>query len=109
MGCTDSELTYTSPGLVLPNNLTCTASATKSRLRFLQAATEKAATAKTEDKNAVATQTSAENTVNPALVNQSNPITFSVCPVPHPVCTSDVSGNKLYTDYFDQLIADTKT
>merc|ERR1712032_431043 len=88
---------------------TCTASATKSRLRFLQATTEKAATPKTEEKATVATQTSAENTVNPALVNQSNPITFSVCPVQHPVCTSDVSGNKLYSDYFDQLIADTRT
>merc|ERR1712032_1575585 len=53
---------------------TCTASATKSRLRFLQATTEKAATPKTEEKATVATQTSAENTVNPALVNQSNPI-----------------------------------
>jgi hypothetical protein len=55
------------------------------------------------------TPTTAGSTVNPSLVNQSNPITFSVCPVQHPVCASDVSGNKLYADYFNQLIADTRT
>jgi len=102
--CTDSELTYTSPGLELPNNLTCTATATKSRLRFLQTAS-----ADTTNNSTVLTPTTASSTVNPSLVNQSNPITFSVCPVQHPVCKSDVSGNKLYSDYFDQLIADTKT
>jgi len=101
--CTDSELTYTSPGLELPSNLTCTATATKSRLRFLQPNT--AATNSTK----VLSGTDATTKVNPRLVNESNPITFSVCPIQHPVCTSDVSGNKLYTDYFDQLIADTKT
>jgi hypothetical protein len=102
--CTDSELTYTSPGLELPNNLTCTASATKSRLRFLQTAPAADTTNST-----VLTPTTASSTVNPSLVNQSNPITFSICPVQHPVCTSDVSGNKLYSDYFNQLIADTTT
>ena len=102
--CTDSELTYTSPGLELPNNLTCTATATKSRLRFLQTAP-----ADTTNNSTVLTPTTAEEAVNPSLVNQSNPITFSVCPVQHPVCNSDVSGNKLYSDYFDQFIADTKT
>jgi hypothetical protein len=102
--CTDSELTYTSPGLELPNNLTCTASATKSRLRFLQTEPSDVNTNST-----VLTPTTASSTVNPSLVNQSNPITFSVCPVQHPVCNSDVSGNKLYSDYFNQLIADTRT
>jgi hypothetical protein len=101
--CTDSDLTYTSPGLQLPTNLTCTASATTSRLRFLQN------TADTTNNSTILTPTSASSTVNPALVNQSNPITFSICPVQHPVCDSDVSGNKLYSDYFDQLIADTAT
>ena len=102
--CTDSELTYTSPGLELPNNLTCTANTTKSRLRFLQVAT-----ADTTNNSTILTPTTASSTVNPSLVNQSNPITFSVCPVQHPVCISDVSGNKLYSDYFTQLIADTRT
>ena len=103
--CTDSDLTYTSPGVSLPSNLTCSASATKSRLRFLQTTTTT-----TDTKNTtILTPTSASSNVNPSLVNQSNPITFSVCPVQHPVCTSDVSGNKLYSDYFDQLIADTRT
>jgi hypothetical protein len=102
--CTDSDLTYTSPGISLPTNLTCTASATKSRLRFLQTTPED-----TTNNSTILTPTSASSNVNPSLVNQSNPITFSVCPVQHPVCTSDVSGNKLYSDYFDQLIADTKT
>ena len=102
--CTDSDLTYTSPGIKLPNNLTCTASATKSRLRFLQTTP-----ADTTNNSTILTPTTASSSVNPSLVNQSNPITFSVCPVQHPVCNSDVSGNKLYSDYFDQMIADTKT
>merc|ERR1712151_1160754 len=92
--CTDSDLTYTSPGLQLPTNLTCTASATKSRLRFLQ-------TADTTNNSTILTPTDAADKVNP--------ITFSVCPVQHPVCKTDVSGNKLYSDYFDQLIKDTAT
>jgi hypothetical protein len=102
--CTDSDLTYTSPGLQLPTNLTCTASATKSRLRFLQTAT-----ADTTNNSTILTPTDAADKVNPSKVNQSNPITFSVCPVQHPVCATDVSGNKLYSDYFDQLIKDTAT
>jgi len=102
--CTDSDLTYTSPGLLLPTNLTCTATATKSRLRFLQTAT-----ADTTNNSTILTPTAADETVNPSKVNQSNPITFSVCPVQHPVCATDVSGNKLYSDYFDQLIKDTAT
>merc|ERR1712166_1030685 len=63
--CTDSELTYTSPGLELPNNLTCTATTTKSRLRFLQSAS-------TTNNSTVLTPTTASSTVNPSLVNQSN-------------------------------------
>ena len=102
--CTDSDLTYTSLGISLPNNLTCSASATKLRLRFLQTTDPN-----TNSNSTILTPTSASSNVNPSLVNQSNPITFSVCPIQHPVCTSDVSGNKLYSDYFDQLIEDTKT
>lgn len=100
--CTDSGLTYTSPGISLPANLTCTASAAKTKLRFLQT------TNSTVTVSSV-TPTTAGSTVNPSLVNQSNPITFSICPVQHPVCPSDVSGNKLYSDYFNQLITDTRT
>jgi len=106
--CTDSGLTYTSPGLALPTNLTCIANLAKSKLRFLQ--TTNTTTPLTPANNStVLTPTTAGSSVNPSLVNQSNPITFSVCPVQHPVCSSDVSGNKLYSDYFNQLIADTKT
>jgi len=105
--CTDSGLTYTSPGLSLPTNLTCTASAAKSKLRFLQ--TTNSTVAPPNNSSTVLTPTTAGSSVNPSLVNQSNPITFSICPVQHPVCPSDVSGNKLYSDYFNQLIADTKT
>jgi len=106
--CTDSGLTYTSPGLALPTNLTCVASAAKSKLRFLQT-TNTTTPAAPASNSTVLTPTTAGSSVNPSLVNQSNPITFSVCPVQHPVCPSDVSGNKLYSDYFNQLIADTKT
>jgi len=105
--CTDSELTYTSPGLILPTNITCIAGTAKAKLRFLQTTGSVAAPITTN--STVLTPTTAGSTVNPSLVNQSNPITFSVCPVPHPVCASDVSGNKLYSDYFNQLIADTRT
>jgi hypothetical protein len=101
--CTDSELTYTSPGLYLPNNITCTATSTKTRLRFLQN------TPVVNTNNTILTPTTASSTVNPSLVNQSNPITFSICPIQHPVCNSDVSGNKLYSDYFNQMIEDTKS
>jgi hypothetical protein len=105
--CTDSGLTYTSPGLNLPTNITCIAGTAKAKLRFLQTTGSVAAPITTN--STVLTPTTAGSTVNPSLVNQSNPITFSVCPVPHPVCASDVSGNKLYSDYFNQLIADTRT
>ena len=106
--CTDSALTYTAPGLSLPSNITCVAAASKAKLRFLQTTTGSVAAPITSN-STVLTPTTAGSTVNPSLVNQSNPITFSVCPVQHPVCASDVSGNKLYSDYFNQLIADTRT
>jgi hypothetical protein len=105
--CTDSGLTYTSPGLALPSNITCVAGTSKAKLRFLQTTTNTGAPI--TGNSTVLTPTTAGSTVNPSLVNQSNPITFSVCPVQHPVCASDVSGNKLYSDYFNQLIADTRT
>jgi len=105
--CTDSGLTYTSPGLSLPSNITCLAGTSKAKLRFLQTSTNTGAPI--TGNSTVLTPTTAGSTVNPSLVNQSNPITFSVCPVQHPVCASDVSGNKLYSDYFNQLIADTRT
>ena len=99
--CTDPGLTYTSSGIALPTNLTCTATAPVAKLRFLQTVTQANST--------VLTPSTAGSTVNPSLVNQSNPITFSVCPVQHPTCPSDITGNKIYSDYFNRFIADTKT
>ena len=103
--CADSGLTYTSPGLALPTNITCSSTASKSKLRFLQTST----TTAVANNTTVITPTSAGTTVNPSGVNQSNPITFSICPLQHPICPTDVSGNKLYSDYFSQLITDTKS
>jgi hypothetical protein len=81
--CTFSDLSYNTPGLTLPLNITCPASSGLKRLRMLQT-----------------------STTNTTL---SNPVTLTVCPIAHPVCATDVSGNKVYTDYFNQLINDLKT
>jgi len=82
--CTYSDLSYNTPGLVLPLNITCAASSGLKRLRMLQGTTNSNATF-------------------------NNPATLTVCPVAHPVCATDVSGNKIYSDYFNQLINDLKT
>jgi len=105
--CTDSGLTYISPGFVLPSNLTSVGGTSKAKLRLLQTSTTPASPI--TGNSTVLTPLTAGLTVNPSLVNQCNHITFYVCPFQHPVCASDVSGNKLYSDYFNQLIADTKS
>jgi len=47
--------------------------------------------------------------VAPANVTYNVTTTLTVCPIAHPICATDVSGNKLYADYFNQLIGDLKT
>jgi len=85
--CTYSDLTYNTPGLTLPSNITCATTTASSRLRFLQTTNLNPAT---------------NTTVNAAS-------SLTVCPVPHPICSTDVTGNKVYADYFNQLITDLKT
>ena len=84
--CTYSDMTNNTPGLVLPTNITCSATGNKKRLRMLQNA----------------------SVANPN-VTANTPATLTVCPVAHPVCNTDVAGNKVYTDYFNQLINDLKS
>ena len=88
--CTFPDLSYVAAGLTLPTNTTCPVVTTASRLRFLQSTTG--------------------STINAATnTTASTPSSVTVCPVAHPVCATDVSGNKSYQDYFNQLMADLKT
>jgi len=84
--CTYSDMAYNTPGLSLPTNITCANSATKRRLRMLQ-----------------------DSSVANPNVTANTPTTLTVCPVAHPVCATDVSGNKVYSDYFNQIINDLKS
>lgn len=88
--CTFPDLSYVAAGLSLPTNTTCPVATTTSRLRFLQSTTG--------------------STINAATnTTASTPSSVTVCPVAHPVCATDVSGNKSYQDYFNQLMTDLKT
>jgi hypothetical protein len=88
--CTFPDLSYVAAGLSLPTNTTCPVATTASRLRFLQSTTG--------------------STINAATnTTASTPTSVTVCPVAHPVCATDVSGNKSYQDYFNQLMTDLKT
>jgi len=89
--CVDSAMTYNVPGLSLPTNITCqTTVAPKTRLRFLQVS-------------------STASTINPGNVTAYNPTSHSVCPVAHPICATDVSGNKAYNEYFVSMIDGLRT
>jgi len=87
--CSDSGLTYTTPGLSLPMNVTCMASAApKAKLRFLQVTTA---------------------SIAPPNVVANVPASLTVCPIPSPICATDSSGSKNYVDFFNQFTNDLKT
>jgi len=74
------------PGLAFPTNTTCTATAAKSRLRFLQGST------------------AAGNTTT------VNVTTVSVCPVPTTLCATDPNLNSLsYQGWYDLFTNNLKT
>jgi len=133
--CTDSSKTYRVPGLALPVEEICVAPKATT-LRFLQAAADTTTTgASTTGANTTGTTTSTAATgttttgtttsttattsnpttttagdiVIPVTVTENKAVLYSVCAVASPSCTSDVSGNKLYTDYFTQLKTDLAT
>jgi len=88
--CTNADMSYNVPGLTLPN-IVCSASS-KKRLRFLQTASTAAAA----------------STATPTVA--ATPVTYSVCAVPHPVCTTDVNlNNKLYADLILSLSTDLRS
>jgi len=113
--CTDSELTYTVAGITLPN-IQCTAAAA-AKLRFLQStatntvsSTSTPTTTATNTTNTTnPTPTTTGTTVIPSTVTENKTILFSVCAIASPVCSRDVSGNKAYLDYFNQLRDDLAT
>jgi len=89
--CTFSDLSYVPSGLAFPTNITCPASTSKSRLRFLQSSTAAAIT----------------NTIVSNITLTA--VSVSVCPVPGRLCSTDVNGAKLYNDWFTELGTDLKT
>jgi len=116
--CTDSAKSYRVPGLELPQENICVAPKTTT-LRFLA---ETAATTGTTTGTTIATTTTTGTTTSgtpssttagefiiPVTVTENKTALFSVCAVASPSCLTDVSGNKLYTDYFNQLRADLAT
>jgi hypothetical protein len=112
--CTDSGKSYKVPGLELPQENICVAPK-KDKLRVLQ--NTSASTTATTNANASATtaststpsSTTAGEFIIPVTVTENKTALFSVCAVASPSCLTDVSGNKLYTDYFNQLRADLAT
>jgi len=113
--CTDSELTYTVAGISLPN-LQCTA-ASASKLRFLQSSATNTVSTTTPSTTATTattsttspTPTSTGTNVIPSTVTENKTILFTVCAIASPNCGKDVSGNKGYVDYFNQLKDDLAT
>jgi len=113
--CTDSELTYTVPGVTLPN-IQCTG-ATTSKLRFLQSTATNTVSSTTTPATTTTNNTNITNptpvttgtTVIPSTVTENKTIVFSVCAIASPNCAKDVSGNKGYIDYFNQLRSDLAT
>jgi hypothetical protein len=95
--CIDSGKLYRTPGLSLPDENICFA--------------PKSTTASTGTSNTLTTPTSttAGDLVIPVTVTENRTILYSVCAVASPACTSDVSGNKLYSDYFNQFKTDLAT
>merc|ERR1712096_208302 len=77
---------------------------TKSKLRFLQTttATTTATTAKTETTATTTTKVNPESVADVAAFQ-------TVCALPSPVCESDPSGAKTYSEYFAQFTGDLKT
>jgi len=84
--CTNSDMNYLAPGLSFPQNITCVATAAKTKLRFLQT-----------------------SPIIPPNVTADVATSLTVCPIAHPICTTDASGNKAYNDYFTQFTGDLKT
>jgi hypothetical protein len=120
--CTDSGISYRTPGLTLPDENICVAPKTTT-LRFLDTAaadttaaydatavtTTGTTTTGTTTTSTTPTSTTAGDLVIPVTVTENKTVLYSVCAVASPSCTSDVSGNKLYTDYFNQLKTDLAT
>jgi len=83
--CSFSDMSYNVPGLSLPTNITCPA--TVKRARFLQTPT-----------------------TTTANITNDVPTYLTVCPIAHPICTTDIAASgKVFADYFNQMVNDLKT
>jgi len=89
------------PGLNFTTNTTCLTTTSKAKLRFLDTTTPAASTT-----GSTTPTTGAASTPTTTIATN---VTYSICPVPNTVCPTDVSGNKVYGDYFNQILTDLKT
>jgi hypothetical protein len=102
--CTDSGLSYITPGLNLPDENICVAPKTTT-LRFLDTVDSTNGTTSTSSTPATTT----DDLVIPVATVENNGFLYSVCAIASTVCNTDISGKKLYTDYFNQFKNDLAT
>ena len=118
--CSDTDLTYTVPGLFLPN-IRCV-SPIINKLRFLQSSqisSNDISTNSTQSTNLDSNPTNnittnpvpttAGTSVIPTTVSENKTVIFTVCAISSPNCSKDPSGTKTYLDYFNQFKDDLST
>ena len=105
--CTDPEAKYMSPGLAFPDTK-CTPP-TPATLRFLQTPTPTPTTTPTTTPTSAPASNSTtpiptpevDNSVITSIITADGKISFTICAVPTPICSSDAVTGKTYNDFFN--------